>query len=227
MTVPVVTTALAFVLLMALGTWQIERLIWKRDLMALIESRMSVEPAPLPAGDIEAADWEYRRVSVRGRLLHEHEIHVLARRPGFGLGYHVFTPLERAGGATVMINRGWTPSENKDAATRAAGQLPGVVEISGIARQPWLRSRFAPDDDALANVWFGPDIAAMARHLGRPLAPLFIEAGDRGNPGGLPVGGQTRVDIRNDHLQYAITWYLLAIAVVVIFLVYRRQQRKG
>jgi len=217
-----VTTVLAFALLFGLGTWQVKRLSWKTHLIETIDARAHAEPVPLPASDIDIDAWVYRRVQVTGRFLHDREVHMLARRPGDQLGYDVFTPLVRSSGPAVMVNRGWIPATAKDPAARAEGQVEGVVTIVGIVRNPWPKPWFAPDNNLRANVWFTPDLAAMARVVGVPLAPVFIEADATPNPGGLPVGDQTRLSLRNDHLQYAITWYLLAIAVVVIFIIYHR-----
>ena len=221
---PAATTALMVAVLVALGTWQIERLNWKRDLIAEIAARTAAEPAPLPAGAIAAGDWNFRRVRLTGTFHHGHEFHLLAPDRRGRFGYHVLTPLERIGGGIVLVDRGWVPDGKKDAATRAAGQIEGVVELSGIARAPWRKSRFAPDNDIAGNVWFEPDLNAMGRELGAVLAPVLIEADAKANPGGLPLGGQTRLDIVNNHLAYAITWYALALAAIVIFVIHRRQR---
>ncbi len=222
---PVAITALAFVLLFGLGTWQLQRLVWKTRLIETIETRVHADPVPLPATAIDPDEWVFRRVRVTGRFLHDREIHLLARKPGNQLGYDIFTPLVRDSGTAVLVNRGWVPASAKEPQKRAAGQIDGVVTVTGVVRKPWPKPWFAPDNNMQTNVWFTPDIDAIAQVVGVPLAGVFIEADATPNPGGLPVGGQTRLELRNDHLQYAITWYLLAIAVVVIFVVYHRSPR--
>ncbi|MFQ5533947.1 MAG: SURF1 family protein [Sphingomonadales bacterium] len=224
--VPAITTAIAVAILFALGTWQVQRLSWKQDLLAMIKARLHAPATELPLGGMVADEWRYRKVRLSGTFLHDQELHVMARRPGKRFGYHVFTPLERADGSLILINRGWVPADGKDAETRQSGQIAGPVAITGIVRKPWGKTWFLPENDPAANLWFSPDLDAMARHLGRAVAPVFVEADATPNPGGLPVGGQTRLEIPNDHLGYAITWYLLALAAVAIFLVYRRQQMK-
>ena len=221
---PVASTAFAVAVLLALGTWQIDRLNWKRGLIAEIAARTAAEPAPLPAGAFTAADWNFRRVRLEGTFRHGHEFHLLAPNRRGGFGYHVLTPFERIGGGLVLVDRGWVPDSKKDAATRAAGQIEGVVEVSGIARVPWRKTWITPDNDIAANVWFEPDLNAMGAQLGAVLAPILIEADAEANPGGLPLGGQTRLEIVNNHLAYAITWYVLALAAMVIFMIHRRQR---
>lgn len=221
---PAASTAFAVAVLLALGTWQIDRLNWKRDLIAEIAARTAAEPVDLPARAIAAGNWNYRRVRLQGTFLHGHEFHLLATDRRGRFGYHVLTPLERKGGGLVLVDRGWVPDGKKDAATRAGGQIEGVVEVSGIARAPWRKSWIAPDNDIAANVWFEPDLDAMGAELGAELAPVVVEADGQANPGGLPRGGQTRLAIVNNHLAYAITWYVLALAAIVIFIIHRRQR---
>jgi len=105
----------------------------------------------------------------------------------------------------------------------AQGQVAGTVTVEGVLRLPRTPGLFAPANRPERGEWYWVDVAAMARAAGVTALPILIEAGDAGNPGGLPIGGQTRVDIPNNHLQYALTWYSLAVILTVIaFLFWRR-----
>ena len=139
------------------------------------------------------------------------------------------TPLALDDGQTLLVNRGFVPASRKEPATREAGQVAGPVEIAGILRRAdpprgWLVPQNRPGD----NFWFYVDVPAMAEtvHLDRIL-PFYIEAGPGPNPGGFPIGGQTRVALPNDHLQYAITWYLFALTLLVIYFIYHYQNPEG
>lgn len=224
---PTVISLPALLALLALGSWQLYRLDWKLGVIAEIESRISEAPVALPAGDLDPEVWNYRRVSVSGTFDHQREIHLLAHSRRGNLGYHIITPLERSDGAGwALVNRGWVPRERKEPANRLAGQIAGEVTITGIARRARDEgTAFTPDDDLSANIWFRRDGARMAAHLGIAAPELLVEANDRPNPGGFPIGGQTRLDIPNNHLQYAITWYALAVALVVIYLLWHRRRR--
>jgi surfeit locus 1 family protein len=222
---PTLFTLPALLVLLALGTWQLERLAWKRDLIARLETRVAAAPVALPAGPLAPEEWEYRRVSVEGRFLHEGELHLLAHNPRGSLGYQVITPLERAdGGGFVLVNRGWVPTANKDPATRGPGQVAGTVKVGGVVRKSWRRGWFVPDNEPGRNLWFFADVPAMLAQAGLSGPPLFVEADAAPNPGGLPVGGQTRLDIPNNHLQYALTWYGFAVALVVIYVLWHRRR---
>ena len=96
---PTLFTVPAFITLLVLGTWQVQRLAWKNDIVARIEQRMTQAAAPLPASGVDVDAMEYRRVSVTGTFLHEREVHIVATSVNGNPGYHVVTPLQRADGA--------------------------------------------------------------------------------------------------------------------------------
>ena len=219
----------ALAVLLALGTWQVNRLAWKEELIATIEQRIASSPRPLPEIErlySETGDVDYWPAVVRGTFLHDRESHFLATWNGAS-GYYVYTPLELADGRLVLVNRGFVPFDRKDSATRPQGQVEGDVEIAGLARNPLdgKPSWIVPDNDLAKNVFYWKDLSAMAARAGidpARLVPFFVDAGVAPNPGGLPVGGVTMVDLPNNHLQYAVTWYGLAAALAVILFVFIR-----
>lgn len=217
-----------FLVLIGLGTWQIERRAWKAELIASRQAGFEAPAVPLPAEIPDPAALEYRRVWVEGRFDHAHEMHLTSRFYRDKAGYQVVTPLLQADGAAVLVNRGFVPLASKDPATRAAGQVGGVVRIEGVVRLSSVPGAFTPANEPGPNLWFYPDIAQMAAAAGLArVRPVFVEAGPAPNPGGLPIGGQTQIDLPNDHLQYAITWYSLALALAVIFGLFCRRQLSG
>lgn len=220
---------IACAMLIALGTWQLERRAWKTQLIADMTARLA--SAPTPIGELLAAKSpvDFQPVRATGRFRHDQELYLAARSYQSRLGYHVVTPLELADGSmTVLVDRGWVPDDHRAPDSRLAGQLPGVVSVAGIARQPARPSAFTPDNRPDQNQWYWADLPAMGAKAGAArMAPFLIEAGAADNPGGLPIGGQTRVTLPNDHLQYALTWYALAGALAVIYLVSRRRAADG
>ena len=169
---------------------------------------------------------EFLRVRVRGVYRHDKEIHVGQYHANV-FGYRVLTPLSLPDGRVILINRGWVPTERKSPDTRAQGQLSGVQTVEGILRVTGRKGWFAPPNDMVKNVWFWYDLPALRVATGLPLEPMMLDQLDYAPPGGYPVAGSAEVKILNDHLQYAITWFLLAIAVAVIWFVYHRQQMGG
>ena len=223
------------VVLIELGFWQLSRLAWKQDLIAGVAERTQLSfasPAPVE-GDwpkLSAERDEYRRVRAAGTFRHDREAlcyALLSDANGkfSGPGYWVMTPLELADGTTVIVNRGFVPLDRKDAATRREGQVLGLVTITGLLRLPDGRSWFTPADDPAHNTWQERDPVAIAKAYGLPrVAPFFIDADSKPNPGGLPQGGETRLVFANRHLEYAITWFGLSFALIAVFLVFARNQ---
>lgn len=217
-------TVPTLLILLGLGTWQLDRLQWKEALIAERQAGFAAAPTPLPANDAAAHGLLWRRVSVTGSFRHDQEIYLAARSMRGNVGYHVLTPFDHADGKTVLVNRGWVSNEKKEPATRAEGLLSGTITVEGIATPGGQRNWLTPENNAEKNVWLWTDIPAMAGHLGRPLQPVVVEAVATPNPGGFPIGGQTRITLPNDHLQYALTWYMIAAGLIAIYVVYHRRK---
>jgi len=137
----------------------------------------------------------------------------------------VLTPLREPEGRIVFVNRGFVPTNLRAPASRAAAPLAGTVHIRGLLRLPPAKkpSWFIPDNRPDLNYWFWIDLPAMAAadHLDLAnFAPFYIDADASPNPGGWPQGGVTPLPLPDNHLQYAITWFSLAAALVVIYVVY-------
>jgi len=213
-------------ILLGLGTWQVQRLHWKEGLLATIHSRMNAAPARLSAIEQRfgtSGDVDYWPVTVRGHFLNDRERHVLATWQGQS-GFDIYTPLQLDDSRIVFVNRGFVPYDRKDPATRQAGEIEGEVTVSGLARNPLSKkpSWVVPDNNLRQNIFFWKDLDTMARSVGlspASIVPFFIDAGAAPNPGGLPVGGVTVIDLPNNHLQYAVTWYGLAATLAGVLLV--------
>ena len=213
-------------LCLGLGAWQIQRLHWKEGLIAERAAAVAAPAIPLPPDGAVPRDLEFRHVSAEGVFLNDKEIFLGATSDGGESGYQILTPLRQADGRIVFVNRGFIPSELKDRAKRPAGEPAGHVRIEGLLRLPpdGRPNWFLPDNRPDLNYWFWVDLPAMAAadKLAR-VAPFYIDADATPNPGGWPRGGVTRLDLPNNHLQYAITWFSLAIAMIVIYVLFHRR----
>ncbi|XP_040053011.2 surfeit locus protein 1 [Gasterosteus aculeatus] len=209
-----------------LGTWQVKRRQWKMQLINDLRRLVTAEPIPLPLDPNELKDLEYRRVKVRGEFDHTRELYVLPRSPvdpekeareagtlssSGETGANVITPFRCTDlGITILVNRGYVPKQKVRPETRMKGQVEGEVEVVGVVRLTENRKPFVPNNDVERNRWHYRDLEAMGAAAGAE--PIFIDA-DFGSttPGG-PIGGQTRVTLRNEHMQYMVTWYGLCAA---------------
>jgi surfeit locus 1 family protein len=222
---PTIMMVPIFLFSLSLGVWQMDRRAWKRDILDRIETNQAA--APLTLDELLKGDplrFEYGRVRVSGSFLHDKEFYLAARSLKDKVGMQVVTPLRADDGIIVLFDRGWIPSEKKEPAKRAEGQIPGKVELVGIVRRSQIKRQFAPDNDPARNFWFHVDVPVMRQMAGGQPDPVldtfFLEADATANPGGVPIGGQTRLDIPNDHLQYAITWFLIALSGAGVYLAY-------
>jgi surfeit locus 1 family protein len=217
--------------LLALGTWQVKRHYWKLDLIARVEERIHAAPVPPPSpsdwANVGAARDEYRRVRARGHFLHDKETLVYAATE-LGAGYWVMTPLALDDGPTVLVNRGFVPTEKRAPATRSQGQISGETEVIGLIRMDEPEGSLLRSNKPQEERWYSRDVGAMAAARGlSDVAPYFIDADATRNRGGLPVGGLTRVVFSNNHLVYAITWYCLAAMVGGMMIPVWRSGRSG
>ena len=204
--------ALAVVIagLLALGTWQVRRLAWKRALIAQVEGRVHAAPVA-PPRTIRGAEDAYWRVAVRGRYLpRDTYVRAVTER---GAGFWVLTPLAAADGRTILINRGFRPK--RDAAAQT-----GPTRIVGLLRVSEPAGGFLQSNQPAADRWFSRDVAAIATRRGLgAVAPYFVDAEATAPGARMPVGGLTVVRFSDNHLVYALTWY--ALAAMAAFALFR------
>ena len=220
--VPTLMVVPALVVLLGLGFWQLERQAWKTALIDRIEARIDgpAEPLPPTIDDLEA--WDYRAVTVGGEFDHDREMALAGRVHNGRPGFHLITPLRRTDGdgPPVLVDRGWVPADRRAPDSRPDSRPSGPVTVTGVVRRPQGAGWMTPDNDASANTWYWIDIPGMAAFAGLDaVAPVIVEAGATPR-GSLPVGGQTRVDLPNNHLEYALTWFGFAVILSVIYFLY-------
>lgn len=215
-----------FLVLLALGAWQIQRLHWKLGLIAAMNAHLHAAPLSLDAIlRLPPEEAQYRRVTLVGRFDNAEEAFVYATGDDGLPVYHVVVPFRLDDGRTVLVDRGIVPLARKAPSTRLAGLVEGEARVVGVWRTPDKPGLFTPPPDLAHRVWYARDLAGIAAASGvRPVGDALVEADAAPNPGGWPKGGQTVVALRNEHLQYAITWFLLAASLAVVYLAYHRAQ---
>ncbi|VDB86632.1 unnamed protein product [Peniophora sp. CBMAI 1063] len=212
----------------ALGVWQVKRLKWKINLIDELTEKLHREPIVLPGQvNLETIqEFLYRKVIVRGQWDHEHAMLLGPRVLDGKMGFHLFTPLIRGDGSTVLVDRGWI---SEDFSTKGMRNEPtGVVEVRGLLRATQARNSFTPDNHPEKGEWFWADLDAMVDYAGGEKAgvqPVLIEEMFEGHGGdatqrkqtGIPLGKVPVVDLRNSHLSYAITWFSLSAFTSYMF----------
>jgi surfeit locus 1 family protein len=206
-----VALAIACVGFVALGVWQLQRMQWKRDLIARVEARVDASPVAMPRRarwpGVDAASDEYRRVQVTGTYLSGAEARTQAVTD-LGAGSWVLTALRSDAGEIVFVNRGFVP-----AGVQPGMAPPGRVTVTGLLRLPEPGGGFLRSNDASADRWYSRDVDAIARSRGLPVdavAPIFIDAEAGNSSAAWPRAGMTVVRFRDPRLSYALTWFALA-----------------
>lgn len=204
-------------ILIALGVWQLGRLEWKAGVLAEITARIGAEPVALPTAPTESAD-EYRPVTVTGRLTGEF-IEMLAGQKGTGPGVRIIEAFQTADNRRILIDRGFLPEE-----ARATPRPAREATVVGNLLWPQDADSYTPPPDEKTGLWFARDLPAMAAKLNTE--PTLLVASRQTGDGITPVPVDTS-SIPNDHLGYAIQWFLLATVwgVMTLYLLWRIRQR--
>ena len=215
---PILAMLPALLALLGLGTWQVERLLWKT---ALLEQFSAAEAAPArPAG---AAPAPYTKVMVTGRFDYAKEAMLEIELRGTTLGGRLITPLLRADGPPVLVDRGWAPFERSGPVDHPEGE----VTVTGWVRPGETAGWTSAADDVPGRRFYTFDPATIGAALGLPaVAPWGLVAMGPATADTLPQPSQTMPRPNNNHLGYAITWYGLAVALVGVFVVWIRRRRK-
>ena len=197
---------------LALGMWQLQRLQWKLALIAQVNRNLNASAIPVErAMAMSPVNAQYRRVVLTGRFDNSKEAYVFAIDTSGAPAYHVITPFTLDDGRTLLVDRGIVPERLRDPRTREAGELHGEQRIGGVWRTPDAPGAFTPVPNIRQRIWYAREVKGISKaDRIRIAAPAVIEADAKANPGGWPQGGQTVVNFRNEHLQYAITWFGLA-----------------
>jgi surfeit locus 1 family protein len=214
-------SAVLFASLISLGVWQLERLQWKLGLIAQVDRNMRAAPLSPDKALTMGQSAQYHRVALDGRFDNTREAYVFGTEDGAPV-YHVIVPFTAASGQVFLVDRGVVLKEKLDPAKRLAGRISGQTDVVGVWRTPDLPGAFTPAPDTAHRIWFAHDLNGIARADGiaKLAAPVVIEADVTPNPGGWPKGGQTVVTFRNEHLQYAITWFGLAAVLLGVYVAY-------
>ncbi|MFN7038657.1 MAG: SURF1 family protein [Alphaproteobacteria bacterium] len=220
---------ITFLLLISLGTWQIYRLNWKNSIIEKIDKRIVIESySPERINDLNIDESEYRNIKLKGHFINDKEVHLYGGSIEFKgkVGYFILTPFETINNEFILVNRGWVPESKKNIITRPDTIINDEVEIEGLILRGEKKKTFTPKNDLDKNLWLWIDLNAIKEYTKLDLVPFFLLQKKINEKDKLPIAKTISPNIRNDHLGYAITWYSLAITLVIVFYFYRKQNLK-
>ena len=215
--IPLISFFLALTVLLSLSFWQVKRLVWKTN---LIEQRISsFEAEPKDLTDIKRPEEnEFKKVFVEGELLNDFEFFMPALSKNGNNGFHIIVPLKVDKKNLILFDTGWIPLNKKEKDKRLSNIFEEKKKFTAVIRLPGRKGYFQPDNDKVKNFWFFVEPDLMEETISKKLEKNFYLEAYNNGPNGYPLGNQTRIYIRNNHLQYAITWFLIALSLIGVFL---------
>ena len=211
-------SSMALLILVSLGTWQLERLRWKTDILSSMKESLSLPPLKITGQVIDNIDqYSFRRIQLTGNYLYKDNITIYSKVFNKKVGKHLIVPLETQYGI-ILVNRGFIPSDFNIENNIKSGE----ISINGIVKFQQKINYFTPNNNVIKNEWYYININEVSNFLSLPLLNFYIV--EENNIEEIyPVGSQYNINIPNDHLQYAITWFSLALALSIFINLFWRK----
>ena len=210
----------SLLVLLMLGTWQVNRLQWKTALIDEFKARSNAE-AIYP--DFTDGPIEFQRVAITGRYLHDETIYLTGRTYEGNAGFHVITAFQSERGDLFFVNRGWVSEAYREPEKRTFSLSDSPFTLDGIVRLAQRQGTFVPDNEPKRGFWFTMKPDEVASHLDLTDAEqlYYIDAvRQEGEELTLPIAAEVKIDVRNSHLNYAITWYGVALSLLGVYFAY-------
>ena len=227
---PTVFFVFSLIILVSLGTWQVKRLIWKNDLISFYLKQSTNNIINLHKENFVSEEIEYRKVRLTGKFLNKKEVHITGKTYEGNAGFHVVTPFLMQNGNYVLVNRGWVSENYKEAKSRSFSLINEETSVIGLIRYPQKKGYFVPENEPDNGFWFTIKPTEIKKHLKIDketfIIKFYVDALRQEKKINLPIGIKGKINIRNQHLSYAITWYSLAIVLMIIYLSYHYSEGK-
>ena len=213
---PLFAFIVALSILLGLSGWQIKRLNWKTDLIS--QRISSFESDPISFVNMNQPEKnEFRKVFVDGQLLNEFEMYMPALSKRGNNGFHILVPLKTTSGKLIIYDTGWVPLKIKEKEKRLLNISKNSQTFEAVIRTSGRKGYFQPDNDTDTNTWFFVEPELMSKYLKMNFENEYYLEAVKNGPNGFPLGNQTRIYLRNNHLQYALTWFMIACGLVGVF----------
>ncbi len=227
---PTLFTIISLMTLISLGTWQVYRLIWKNSLISNYVYKFNNEIIKYNKNFKFNNEFEYRRINIKGRFINEKEILIIGKTFEGNVGFHLITPFITKEEKLLLINRGWISEKLKLRTSRSFSLIEEDIVIDGIIRRPQEKGYFVPENDPIDNFWFTIKPYQIEKALKLESFDLekkfYVDVIRNKGKLTLPIGVSGNPDFRNQHLTYAITWYSLAITLLIIYFAFHIKEKR-
>jgi len=212
----------ALIILLMLGSWQVHRLNWKTDLIDEYRARAFGPAMALPDADISLDGFRFQRLALSGRFLNDREIYLNGRTYEGNAGFHVITPFQADDGRIVFVNRGWVSEAYRLPSARPFSISDEVQTIQTIIRAPQRKGYFVPENEPERGFWFtiNPAEIASFQKIDGAITSFYLDQIRSGEVITLPIAADLKVDVPNAHLNYALTWYGIALSLIGVYIAY-------
>jgi len=212
----------ALIVLLLLGSWQVHRLGWKTGLIAEYQERALAPAVSLPDAGISLDAFRFQRLSLSGRFLHDKEIYLNGRTYEGNAGFHVITPFIEEDGRIILVNRGWVSEAYRLPSSRPFSVSQSVQSIEGIIRAPQKKGYFVPENEPERGFWFtlNPAEIASYQNLDNAINTFYVDQIRAGDVITLPIAAELKIEVSNAHLNYALTWYGIALSLIGVYIAY-------
>ena len=213
---PLFAFVVALSILLGLSGWQIKRLNWKTDLISQRINSFESNPISLVKLD-RPENNEFRKIFVDGQLLNDFEMYMPALSKRGNNGFHILVPIRTNTGKLIIFDTGWIPLKIKEKQKRSLNIIKNPQTFEAVIRTSGRKGYFQPDNAIDKNTWFFVEPELMSKYLKMNLENEYYLEAVKNGPNGFPLGNQTRIYIRNNHLQYALTWFMIACGLIGVF----------
>ena len=214
----------SFLILIILGSWQVQRLSWKSDLISNYNNNFQQAPITVKELLKDRKNNKFRRTVIYGEYDHANEIQIIGKTYEGNAGFHIITPFILENNEIIYINRGWVPKKYADKKTRKFSLLEDKVRVVGLVRLPQKKGYFVPENEPENGFWFTIIPEELNRHLNIiGEKEFYIDELNIDEKLKLPMPANGKVQVPNNHLQYAITWYSLALGLLIVYFAWHRQ----
>lgn len=211
---PHVIVFILFIFLAFLGTWQVERRQWKEELLQKVDTNINAPAIPIEGFKNLASD-EFRKMHVSGEFIFDKEFLLLNKTHNGKLGQQVFTPFKTTDGQIILVDRGWIPTDKETSKPQGQQEITGVIRgkqaLNAIGRVIIL------ENDSLKQIWFWIDLPKMYESNGLAVKDYYLELVNNDKSTSYPIALPQKIELYNEHLQYAITWYSLSIILLLVY----------